>query len=106
MDQNYTQEKTSFTHFNVQKEWVADPRLCGTDWLILAEIAALCNSKKSQNPGWCYGSNSHLGSFIGKAATWVSRRCSILERLGYLRQEHQVGGITLRQVTSPTSTNS
>jgi len=95
--------KSSFTHFNVRLEWVKDPRLNATDWLILAEIAALCANKNSLRGGWCYASNAHLGEFIGKSRNWVCQRCVVLEKLGYITQQKEQGGITLRKLTGCSS---
>jgi|GEM_PF-1645187 hypothetical protein len=98
MTQDSCSEKSSFTHFNVRLEWIADSRLNATDWLILAELSALCASRKSLRPGWCYASNAHLGKFIGRSPTYISRRCAYLERIGLVTQQKSLGGQTLRQL--------
>lgn len=89
-----------FIGFFIPTEWIDDSRLIPTDWLILAEIEALSKSKKSKMPGWCYASNQHIAEFIKKEdETWVSKRCSYLEKIGYLEQRF-TGRVMLRRLSS------
>ena len=72
--------KRTFTGIFIPVEVLDDPRLSGTDKLLLAEIDAL----RGENNEGCYASNAYLGKVVGVSAVRAKDIITKLRQLGYV----------------------